>query len=250
MLFIIIIVEPKPGYQVRLEDVVFIGVVVGCIFLYKFIKRTNALAVIPLVPLKYGTVWQRICGSVIDGLLFLPLLPLIGWLDYSSKTAALIDLVPLTFIGQVYYIYCIGRFGQTVGMWVMGIRVVKVDGSAAGWREAWLRCLVDILFLIPFIISFFIALLNTTDATYYGVGWMQQQSNLKAHFPQWYRLTRGADDIWFLIDILVIVVNRKRMALHDFIAGTVVIALPKKERAISATNISEMESGQSGPISN
>jgi uncharacterized RDD family membrane protein YckC len=220
------------------------------IYLYKLIKRENTPSTPPFESLNYKTIWQRIYAVIIDGLLILPLAPLLFWLNYLSKTSAMIDMVPMAIIGYGYIIYCSGRFGQTVGMWVMGIRIVKVDGSPIGWREAWLRNLVDIVLVVLSMISHFIVLRSIPDSAYYGVSWWQQQLNLSVYIPLWYMWLHKVNTIWGVSDILAILLNQKRRALHDFIAGTVVIALPKREQNASAANIAQTQPDQSGPISN
>ena len=236
--------EPRPSNQIKLIIVAIACVTTGCILLYTLAKRTKtqaatSLAASPTDLLKYGTVWQRTFGALIDDLLLLPLGLLILWLNHLSKTTALIDMVPMVAISLGYNIYCSGRFGQTVGMWLEGIRIVKVDGRAIGWREAWLRSSIRIIFDVPDTIAGFIALLSIPDTAYYGVDWWQQTLNLVKYYPWWYLILHRAGGIWFGCDILAIVLNKKRRALHDFIAGTIVIVLPKKEQIVSAANISE-----------
>lgn len=45
-----------------------------------------------------------------------------------------------------YWIYCHGRFDQTIGKSVMGIRAARLTGERIGWREAWLRSSVEVCF--------------------------------------------------------------------------------------------------------
>ena len=106
----------------------------------------------------------------------------------------------------------------------MGIRVVRTTGERIGWREAWLRSSIDVVFSVLGVVSSFIALAAIADAQYYGVGWMQRAQNLQALGPTWLAWTATASQIWIWSEVVVMLFNKRRRALHDFIAGTVVTA--------------------------
>ncbi|MBL9173661.1 MAG: RDD family protein [Verrucomicrobiales bacterium] len=172
----------------------------------------------------YAKFWQR-CGALfIDGLVFLPLMVFEGWLESHSRIVAFVLVIPMAAVFVGYSIYGHGRFGQTVGKHLMGIRVVRLTGERIGWREAWLRSSVEVVFTSLGVVGSFVALAAISDAHYYGVGWMQREQNLAAHEPGWLAWSGMATEIWMWSELVVMLLNEKRRSLHDFIAGTVVIA--------------------------
>src|SRR5207302_697251 len=100
-------------------------------------------------------------------------------------------------------------------------------GDRIGWREAWLRSSFDILFSMLSGVASFLALAAIADADYYGVGWAQRAQNLHANQPPWLYWTDIAGQVWIWSEVIVMLTNRRRRALHDFIAGTVVVAEPR-----------------------
>jgi len=174
--------------------------------------------------MNYATFWQRFAAMWIDFFALLPLMFVQVWLGSISKTVAIVLVVPMTAAYCAYTIYCHGRYGQTVGKHAMGIRVVQTTGERIGWREAWLRSLVDVGFSVLGVISSFVVLAAIADAQYYGVGWMQRAQNLQALEPTWLAWTNTAGQIWIWSEVVVMLFNKRRRALHDFIAGTVVTA--------------------------
>ena len=46
---------------------------------------------------------------------------------------------------------------------------------------------------------------------------------LRAHLPGWYRGVEVASQLWMLSEFVVLLMNKRRRALHDYLAGTVVI---------------------------
>jgi uncharacterized RDD family membrane protein YckC len=174
----------------------------------------------------YATFGQRLAALLIDGLVLLPLVFIQFWLESISKTAAILLVIPMTAAYSAYPIVLHGRFGQTVGKHAMGIRVVRTNGQRIGWREAWLRSSVDVAFAIGNTVSSFVALATIPDSEYYGVDWLQRMTNLDAYAPSWLAWTFVGVQIWAWSELVVILFNKKRRALHDFIAGTVVRAEP------------------------
>ena len=177
--------------------------------------------------MNYATFWQRFAAMWIDFFVLLPLVFIHGWLESLSKSAAFVLVIPMEAAYAAYTIYCHGRFGQTVGKRVMGIRVVRTTGEAIGWREAWLRSSFEVLFSVLGVIASFAALATIADADFYGVGWMQRSQNLHAHEPSWLGWTEVAGQIWIWSEVVVMLFNERRRALHDFIAGTVVTAVQR-----------------------
>jgi uncharacterized RDD family membrane protein YckC len=174
--------------------------------------------------MNYATFRQRFNAAWIDVLVLLPIGFLQGWLEAFSKDTAFLLVVPMALVYSFYTVYFHGRYGQTIGKMVMGIRVLRLTGEDIGWSNAWRRSSVDIGFSILGIVSTFAALLMITDPEYYGVGWMQRTKNLQLHEPEWLSWCKVASQIWIWSEVVVMLFNTKRRALHDFIAGTVVVA--------------------------
>jgi uncharacterized RDD family membrane protein YckC len=177
--------------------------------------------------MSYATFWQRFGAMWIDFFVLLPFIVLTGWAQSFSKAVAIGLLLPTSAFFLAYHIYCHGRYGQTIGKRVMGIRVSRLSGEPIGWREAWLRSSVDVVFAILGAVSSFIALMTISDADYYGIGWLQRAQNLAVCEPAWLNWSATASTIWVWSEIIVMLFNSQRRALHDFIAGTIVIQVDK-----------------------
>jgi uncharacterized RDD family membrane protein YckC len=178
--------------------------------------------------LNYANFWQRFAAIWIDGaVIFFPVMFAEMRPASLPKVVAILLVVPISGAYCAYTNFCHGRFGKTVGKHVMGIRVVQLTGERIGWREAWLRSSVDVVFSTVQAIGSFIALAAISDADYFGVDWMQRVQNLQNLKPAWIGWTMTASEIWFWSEVVVMLFNEKRRSLHDFIAGTVVIAEQK-----------------------
>ena len=135
--------------------------------------------------MRYGTFWQRVAASLIDGLVFLPVICAELCIYDLSREVAMALLVPSALLGFGYTIYFHARFGQTVGKRVMGIQVVRVDGSAIGWREACRRSAVDVLFSTLHVAASSVAFSEIGEGVYEALGWLQRGKLLSQNEPVW-----------------------------------------------------------------
>jgi uncharacterized RDD family membrane protein YckC len=172
----------------------------------------------------FATFWQRFAALWVDFFVFVPLMLVQAMVESVSKRAALVMVVPYAGLSLAYSIYGHGRFGRTVGKWVMRIRVVRVTGAPLRWREAWLRSAVDLGMAGASTYGRILALLAVTDAAYYNVGWSARGANIAALEPTWAAWAMWVGMVWFYSEVLTMLLNKRRRALHDFIAGTVVIS--------------------------
>ena len=117
------------------------------------------------VPLHYTAVWKRLVavlfdllvGVVLIGGIFLLIglnlfgMAAVGGQDASLAWAAMIIIPMLAaafVLSIVYFPVLEARFGQTAGKWLLGMHVVKEDGTSIGAWDAIVR-------RIPFFLEFF-----------------------------------------------------------------------------------------------
>ena len=175
----------------------------------------------------FATFWQRFAAAAIDLLILFPPMLVQARIGAASKTAALALAVPWIILAVGYSVYCHGRFGKTMGKAVMRIRVARLTGERIGWREAWLRSSVEMCLATVVTVGWLMALASTTEAEFYGAGALRYPDNVSVHQPSWAVWASRLQEIWFWSELVTMLFNKRRRALHDFIAGTVVIADPR-----------------------
>jgi uncharacterized RDD family membrane protein YckC len=172
----------------------------------------------------FATFWQRFAAMWIDLLVFLPLILAYHGLESVSQSAALAFSVLHVGLAQAYSIYGHGRFGKTVGKWAMGIRVVRVTGEPLRWREAWLRSTFDLCFAVITTLGWIATYVAISDSEYSGLGWSARMAIRAAHEPVWAAWADKVGSVWFFSEVVTMLFNKQRRALHDFIAGTMVVS--------------------------
>jgi uncharacterized RDD family membrane protein YckC len=161
---------------------------------------------------KYRTGLKRIWAAIVDGIVFMPFLLvnrflispttneylIIGWQTFS------------VFIPIFYSIISHYKYGQTIGKWVAGIKVLDISETKnINIRQSILR---DSFYLTIELIGFFYFLfmvVKNEDTSYFMVGF-----NEFADTPFF---------IWTLLELITMLTNKKRMAIHDFLAKSVVV---------------------------
>jgi uncharacterized RDD family membrane protein YckC len=157
---------------------------------------------------KYETVWQRFGAGILDSIILLP----ISWgitffiLFVSPRLLEnTFSSIAVSFVSVGYYILMHSRYGQTLGKMVTKVKVLDNAETPINFGQAVLRSLPQLLPLM-FAISF-----STADDSIDSIS----QSGLMIIYISLV--------VFYLADIVVCLVNEKRRALHDFIAGTVVV---------------------------
>lgn len=164
---------------------------------------------------KYQTIGARFWALVIDGIITIPIA--IGGVFLGS----IVGFSPLTsFIGNVliavfsalYNILLHGFYGQTLGKKVMKVKVVDSSENDINLGQAALRYvpnLIPLFILVGFGHPQFLAG-NVGKLELYLGSILVTASQI--FMP-----------LWTIADIIVCFSSSKHRALHDFIAGTVVI---------------------------
>ena len=176
------------------------------------------------VELIYVGFWRRLAAYAIDFAILVPYALLARQLIYTSRSAYLVNVIIGTLLALVFEVYLVKRFGGSPGKIIMRIRIAKLDGSPVGYKEASLR--YSVLFVISVLSS--VALLSSlfgmSEAEYAAFSSAQAHVKaLEAGAPAWYQPFQIAGAVWVYSEFLVLLTNKRRRALHDFMAGTVVI---------------------------
>ncbi len=164
---------------------------------------------------KYKTFWPRFWAGFIDGIVLLPVGLLGNWIwkntDMIHPSILLTWFVFHSLLGFTYSILMHGYFGQTLGKMVTHVKVLDKSENVLLFKQALYRDMIPLI-LILISISFLIPYVIEGTHPY-----------LKNGLTLTDKILFSINSIWFAIEIITILSNRKRRAFHDFIAGSVVI---------------------------
>ena len=105
------------------------------------------------------------------------------------------------------------RYGQTVGKMICKVKVIdKSEKKALTYKQALMR---DIVIIVIGLISMFMILPSVIG----GANPYKQEDNI------WDSILQIINVFWFHLEIATMMTNKKRRAIHDYIAGTVVVRI-------------------------
>jgi uncharacterized RDD family membrane protein YckC len=164
-----------------------------------------------IISKKYDTIWRRIGASFIDGIVLTPLSFLSVFIGTSDNPVALvIGSIILVHCGPwIYNILMHGWRGQTVGKMVAKIKVLDLSENKISMTQAFLReCVYVGINLIEVTLLIKLRFGTSTDPAALG--------RVAAYLAV-------TSLIWTVLEIVTTLFSERRRALHDFIAGTVVV---------------------------
>lgn len=173
--------------------------------------------------LRYAGFWPRLGALLWDILIMLPLSALVFWGSERYRLFNLYYLVPGTLFSLFYGVYLVRCFGGTPGKLIVGVRIRKVSGEPVGYRETLLRYLPEFLLGTLMSIALLISVFHMSDTEYHSLSFMERAKRTVELAPPWYTPLQIVQNVWVWGELIVLLTNRKRRALHDFIAGTVVV---------------------------
>jgi uncharacterized RDD family membrane protein YckC len=159
----------------------------------------------------------------LDVLFFLPLTLLVVWLSSRFRLFHAFYFVPSICISAIYSIYLVKRFGGTPGKIIAGLRIAKLDGSAIGYHEAILRFLPEFALTMIMSVGLILATFQMGDEEYRSLVFIERSQRMVALAPSWLHPIQIIQNVWIWGEFIVLLTNKRRRALHDFIAGTVVV---------------------------
>ena len=177
----------------------------------------------------YAGFARRTLALTLDTLLFITLAVVVWWMTGKQKSL-LLEVELGLGVGLACVAYTIlfhAKWGQTLGKMAAGIRVTTLDGRPIGYKHAVLRNSVDLVLCLLYAVGACLAIWSWTGPDYATLDAAEKHRLLASRNPT-ERLYSVLSSVWTWSEVIVLLFNEKRRALHDFIAGTVVIQVSGK----------------------
>ena len=162
---------------------------------------------------KFDTIGSRFLASLIDSLLAIPVTILVmGFANiFDSPKINLALTISISAIPVFYTILMHNFYGQTLGKMAMKVKVLDISEKPITFTQAVIRSL-------PQLLPVFITASTLISA-------MKVSGDPDAEEFLGFAVTAAyvLYSIWGIADIIVCLSSEKKRALHDFIAGTVVV---------------------------
>lgn len=191
----------------------------------------------------YGNLGERIGAGMLDAVFLAPVTILM--LVFNSRH---LDNYYYTFFFSQLVIaaYCIFlpvRYGATPGKRIMGLTILKMDGSAVSYRESFLKYSPMLVLGLLTFIDQCVAIARADEAVFSNLDWMHQSTYLKSlsPLPMWLQLTLVYG--YYLATIILVLTDKRNRSVSDQLAGTAVVYTRTLDRIIAFTD-GEKSNGQ------
>lgn len=186
------------------------------------------------VTVEYAGFWRRLGANLVDMLCLVPLVALYLWLSYHSRLGLLLYLFPYFLIGWSYPIFFHARFEQTPGKMALKIKLLDTTLKPIRAHQAFARSSVDVFLGLLYIAGMGVALFRMSDSQFVPSSsetWKLLES--LNPLPTWFGWLGQA---WFWSEIFVLLTNKRKRAIHDFIAHTVVVTCESLSTDLKTTS--------------
>ena len=173
---------------------------------------------------KYKTFWRRFWAAFVDSIVFIPF-SVLNYLMMHNATTIPVFVFALwytvhSFFFYFYSIWMHGKYGQTLGKMALKVKVMDVSESRQiNFRQAFMRDAVPLVFTIVLLPH---DLIQIFKGTFYMLNKEAMSDTLSAILGF---ILMG----WVFLELITMLSNSKRRAVHDFIASSVVIRKQKIE---------------------
>lgn len=179
--------------------------------------------------MEYGGFWRRVGAFFIDTAIMLPLVLPIVYLGLPwSQSFLLYWFLPGLALNLAYNVYLVSRFGGTPGQLLCKLRVRMLDGAPVTRQAALLRYSVMLTLTTLAAIAGIIITLRIDEGAYAAMTFTQISAHIARLKPGWSVTLDTLTQLWIYSEFVVLLFNKKRRALQDFMAGTVVVKLPAR----------------------
>lgn len=171
----------------------------------------------------YAGFRKRLAAMTMDTLILL-IPETLKWLLLMRLEGSRLEYFLFRFLGSalglLYILWFTSQFGQTPGKYLAGIRIVTLKLKMIRPVEAFKREAVTIVLSVLSAGVMAVALLNIPAEKFAGMA-DGEKTNAVMSFGRYVLV--GLSITWQLGELIFLLTNKKKRALHDFIAGTVVV---------------------------
>jgi uncharacterized RDD family membrane protein YckC len=163
---------------------------------------------------RYSTFGARFVAGMLDGLVFVPIIFLDRFFGSPDQGVAQF-LVWSAFAYCSFWLYTVlfhWRTGQTLGKRAVGVKVLDVSETRLPTLQQALLRDIGYIILNTFALSYLVFLVIRGE--YSDLAFAESMPSRVANWAGW---------LWFMLEVITMLTNRKRRALHDLIARTVVV---------------------------
>ena len=171
---------------------------------------------------EFAGFWKRVLAALIDAAIGWSLLPItLPMMFWCFRHRTIVPNLLFSVVWTVIFLYLVVHFGGTPGKLIVRLRIVEKSGNFLSWKAAIMR-------IIPYIIISLNSNLQMHTVLHNFPGFVGTPSffelgNALNEYGGIYNILATIFGLFIYVDVGTILFNKKKRAIHDFIAGSYVI---------------------------
>jgi uncharacterized RDD family membrane protein YckC len=171
----------------------------------------------------YGTFGARLGALFLDWIFLSPIVVAVAIFNSMRLSNYYYTYLFSQVVILFYFIYLPVRYGATPGKRLLGMTILKIDGSAISYRESFLKFAPQFLSgLLMFALQCYIISL-ADEETFNSLSWVKQSNYLQSLLPFYFAIIMVLGNGFNFANLLVFLLNERKRSIGDVVAGTVVV---------------------------
>jgi uncharacterized RDD family membrane protein YckC len=172
---------------------------------------------------EYVGFWKRALAALIDAIIVFALMPItIPLMKFSFAHRTIIPGLAYSIIWTVLWMWLIVKYGATPGKMVIKARIINSNGEFLYWDKAFLRMVFPgLLISINSYLQQWQAMNTAPPET--SINSFLEIGQAMNQYGQPFAILGTILGLTVYVDVLAVLFNKRKRAIHDFIAGSYVV---------------------------
>lgn len=171
----------------------------------------------------YGNFGYRFAALLLDGIILAPIS--VGFFVFNSMDLNNVyaGILVSNAITIFYHIYFPARFGATPGKLALGLHILKMNGDAITYSDAFRRYLPNLLLGLIAIINTLFAVSKADAKIYNDLSWMKQSEYLQSMNSSMFYIQMICINALLFTSFFIFISNERKRSISDLSGDTAVV---------------------------
>ncbi len=171
----------------------------------------------------YGNFGARLGAVFLDWFFLSPVIIAMAIYNSMHLNNYYFSFIIYLLVVIVYFTYLPVRYGATPAKRLLGMTILKIDGSTISYRESFLKILPQlVLSLLSYGLQCYLISLADED-TFNHLPWLKQAKYINSFFPYSTLIIMIVGNAYNIANLTVFLMNERKRSIGDQLAGTVVV---------------------------
>jgi len=171
----------------------------------------------------YGNFGYRFAALLLDGIILAPIS--VGFFVFNSMDLNNVyaGILVSNAITIFYHIYFPTKFGATPGKLALGLHILKMNGDAITYSDAFRRYLPNLLLGLIAIINTLFAVSKADAKLYNDISWIKQSEYLQSLNSSMFSIQMICINAFFFTSFIIFMINERKRSISDLSGDTAVV---------------------------